>query len=301
VWRPSHPQVMNIGYVGLGKMGSGIARNLLTAGHQLIVYNRDREKAEVVVKDGAQIASSPAEAASASDVVMTMLSDDHAVEQVVLGDKGITSGLKRNTVHISNSTISTTLARRLANEHQHLGQGYLSAPVFGRPEAAEAKKLVVVVAGEESLIERFRPLLDAIGRKTIVTGTEPWQANAVKLCGNFMIASMMEAFGEAYAVIRKSGMQPLMFLDVMNELFNSPVYANYGGIIANEKFEPAAFTLKLGLKDIRLVLAAAEEIATPMPFASVLRDNLISALAENQEDLDWSSVAKIAARNAGLT
>jgi len=292
---------MNIGYVGLGKMGSGIARNLLRAGHRVTVYNRSREKAEAMANDGAQVANSPAEAASDSDVVMTMLSDDHAVKEVVLGERGITAGLKRNAVHISNSTISTALVRRLAEEHQHQSQGFLSAPVFGRPEAAEAKKLVVVVAGEESLIERFRPLLDAIGRKTIATGTEPWQANAVKLCGNFMIASMMETFGETYAVIRKSGMQPQMFLDVMNELFNSPVYANYGGIIANEKYEPAAFALKLGLKDIRLVLAAAEETATPMPFASVLRDNFISALADNQEDLDWSSVAKIPARNAGLT
>lgn len=292
---------MNIGYVGLGKMGSGIARNLLRAGYRVTVYNRSREKAETLASDGAQVADSPVEAAIDSEVVMTMLSDDQAVEQVVFGDKGIAAGLKRNAVHISNSTISTALARHLANEHQQRGQGYLSAPVFGRPEAAEAKKLVVTVAGEESLIERFRPLLDAMGRKTIVTGTEPWQANAVKLCGNFMIASMMETFGEAYAVIRKSGMQPQTFLDVMNELFNSPVYANYGGIIANEKYEPAAFALKLGLKDIRLVLAAAEETATPMPFASLLRDNFISALADNQESLDWSSVAKISARNAGLT
>jgi len=292
---------MNIGYVGLGKMGSGIARNLLRAGHRVTVYNRSREKAEAMANDGAQVANSPAEAASDSDVVMTMLSDDHAVKEVVLGERGITAGLKRNAVHISNSTISTALVRRLAEEHQHQSQGFLSAPVFGRPEAAEAKKLVVVVAGEESLIERFRPLLDAIGRKTIATGTEPWQANAVKLCGNFMIASMMETFGETYAVIRKSGMQPQMFLEVMNELFNSPVYANYGGIIANEKYEPAAFTLKLGLKDVRLVLAAAEETATPMPFASVLRDSFLSALADNQEDLDWSSVARIPARNAGLT
>jgi 3-hydroxyisobutyrate dehydrogenase-like beta-hydroxyacid dehydrogenase len=301
VGRPLHPHVMNIGYVGLGKMGSGIARNLLRAGHRVTVYNRSREKAEAMANDGAQVANSPAEAASDSDVVMTMLSDDHAVKEVVLGERGITAGLKRNAVHISNSTISTALVRRLAEEHQHQSQGFLSAPVFGRPEAAEAKKLVVVVAGEESLIERFRPLLNAIGRKTIATGTEPWQANAVKLCGNFMIASMMETFGETYAVIRKSGMQPQMFLEVMNELFNSPVYANYGGIIANEKYEPAAFTLKLGLKDVRLVLAAAEETATPMPFASVLRDSFLSALADNQEDLDWSSVARIPARNAGLT
>lgn len=281
-------------------MGSGIVRNLLRAGHRVVVYNRTRQKAEAVAKEGAQIASSPADASSDADIVMTMVSDDHAAEQVVFGDNGIASGLKPNGVHISNSTISTAFARRLMSEHQQRGQNYLSAPVFGRPEAAEAKKLVVVVAGEKNLIERFRPVLDSIGRRTIVTGTEPWQANAVKLCGNFMIASMMESFGETYAVIRKSGMEPQMFLEVMNELFGSPVYANYGGIIANARYEPAAFSLKLGLKDIRLVLGTAEEVVAPMPFASVLRDNFLSAIANHQEDLDWSSVARTAARNAGL-
>ena len=291
---------MNIGYIGLGKMGSGIVRNLLRAGNKVVVYNRSREKAEAIVKDGAGVANSPAEAAADAEVVMTMLSDDHAAEQVVFGSNGVASGLKKGAIHVSNSTISAAFAVRLMKEHRQRGQGYLSAPVFGRPEAAEAKKLIVAVAGEQALVERVRPLLDAIGRKTVVIGSEAWQANVLKLCGNFMIASMMETFGEAFTVIRKSGMNHHIFLAVMNELFGSPVYANYGGSIATEKYEPAGFALRLGLKDTRLVLEAAGEVAAPMPFASLLRDHFLSAMANGQEDLDWSSVAKVSARNAGL-
>ncbi|HMD49340.1 MAG TPA: NAD-binding protein, partial [Bryobacteraceae bacterium] len=176
----------------------------------------------------------------------------------------------------------------------------LSAPVFGRPEAAEAKRLLVVAAGESNLIERFHPLFDAIGRQTFITGPEPWQANAVKLCGNFMIASMIESFGEAFATLRKSKVQPDLFLEVMNALFASPVYAGYGKAIAQGTFEPAGFGLRLGLKDIRLGLAAAEECASPMPIASLLRDHFIDAIAHGEGHMDWSAVARVSARNAGL-
>lgn len=291
---------MNVGYIGVGKMGSGIARNLLRAGNTVVVYNRDRTKAEALEKDGAKVAKSPAAAAANAEVVMTMLSDDAAVERVVFGDDGLMSGLAKKSTHISNSTISTALAKRLAQEHRQCGQEYLSAPVFGRPEAAEAKKLMVAVAGEPSLVDRVRPLLDAIGRKTVVIGTEAWQANAVKLCGNFMIASMLETFGEAFAVIRKSGMDHRLFFELMKDLFASPVYENYGGSIAAERYEPAGFALRLGLKDTRLVLQTADELAAPMPFASILRDHFLSAIANGQEELDWSSIAKVSARSAGL-
>ena len=176
----------------------------------------------------------------------------------------------------------------------------MSVPVFGRPEAAENKKLVVVAAGVGELIERCRPLFNAIGRLTFVVGPEPWQANAVKLCGNFMIASMLETFGEAFATLRKAGVAPHTFLEIMNALFGSPVYANYGGIIADERFEPAGFALKLGFKDMRLALETAQECAAPMPVASLLRDRFLAAIAQGQAELDWSSVARISAKNAGL-
>jgi 3-hydroxyisobutyrate dehydrogenase-like beta-hydroxyacid dehydrogenase len=269
-------------------MGAAMARNLARAGHEVTVYNRTREKAEGL---GAKVASSPAEACRDCEAVFTMLADDGAVEGAVFGVDGIAGALPQRATHISSSTISTALARRLAEEHAQRGQGYLSAPVFGRPEAAEGRKLVVVAAGAAETIERFRPLFDAIGRQTFVAGAEAWQANAVKLCGNFMIASMIESFGEAYGTLGRTNVDPHLFLDVMNALFASPVYANYGRIIADEKFEPAGFALKLGLKDVRLVLETAFECKSAMPFASVVRDRLLDALGHGQGERDWSSVA----------
>ena len=281
-------------------MGSGMAHNLLRAGHELVVYNRSREKAEALAAQGARVADSPLASAREAEAVVTMLADDHAVEDVVFGDKGILAGLRGGCIHISSSTISTALARRLTAVHSGREQGYLSVPVFGRPDAAEAKKLVVVPAGPAEVIERCRPIFDAIGRATFVAGSEPWQANAVKVCGNFMIASMLETFGEAFATLRKAGVDPHRFLEIVNALFASPIYANYGSIVADEKFEPAGFALKLGLKDVRLVLATSEECAAPMPFASVIRDHLIEAIAHGQSELDWSSVTRVSAKQAGL-
>jgi 3-hydroxyisobutyrate dehydrogenase-like beta-hydroxyacid dehydrogenase len=279
-------------------MGSGIARNLLRAGHEVITYNRSRAKAVALQSDGAKVADTAADAAGVADVVMTMLADDAAVEAVLYS--GMLHAMKADSVHVSLSTISTEMARRLAEEHASHGQHYVSAPVFGRPEAAEAKRLLVVAAGPTAAVERCRPLFDAIGRQTFVLGEEAWTANAVKLCGNFMIASMLETFGEAFAALRKSGVEPQAFLEIMSALWGSPVYANYGRIIAEEKFDPAGFALKLGLKDVRLALALAEECGAPMPIASLIRDQMISALAHGQGESDWSSVAKVSARNAGL-
>jgi 3-hydroxyisobutyrate dehydrogenase-like beta-hydroxyacid dehydrogenase len=291
---------MRIGFIGLGKMGSAMARNLLRAGHQVAVYNRSREKAEVLAGEGARATDSPADACRESQAVMTMLADDRAVEQIVFGENGVASALAKGAVHISSSTIGTALARRLAAEHALRGQEYLSAPVFGRPEAAENRKLIVVAAGPGELVELCRPLFDAIGRQTSVAGSEPWQANAVKLCGNFMLASLIEAFGEAFATLRKAGVDPHVFLEIVNSLFASPVYANYGRIIADEQFSPAGFALKLGLKDMRLALETAQECAAPMPLASLIRDHFLSAMAQGQAELDWSSMARVLARNAGL-
>lgn len=291
---------MKIGFIGLGRMGSGIARNLLRAGHELAVYNRSREKAEALGREGVRVTSSPEDVCRGSEAVITMLSDDHAVAETVFGADGIASVLEDGCVHISSSTISVALARRLAIEHGGKGQAFLSVPVFGRPEAAESKKLIVVVAGDAKPIERCRPVFDAIGRQTFIVGPEPWQANMVKLGGNFMIASMLETFGESFAAMRKAGVDHHLFLEVINEIFGSPVYKNYGRIVANEEFDPAAFSLKLGLKDICLIIEAAEELAAPMPLASLIRDHLLSGIAHGQADLDWSSVARVVARNAGL-
>ncbi|HWX37886.1 MAG TPA: NAD(P)-dependent oxidoreductase [Candidatus Sulfotelmatobacter sp.] len=291
---------MKIAFIGLGRMGMGMARNLVRGGHEVSVYNRSHEKAEALSREGARLASSPAVASRGVDVVMTMVSDDRAVEEIVFGNEGIASGMKEDCIHVSHSTISVALARRLTAEHAERRQGYLSVPVFGRPDAADSKNLLIVAAGPSKYVERCRPLFSAIGRQTFIVGTEPWQANVAKVCGNFMIAAAIESLAESYATLRKANVEPESFLEIMNALFGSPVIAGYGRIIAREEFDPAGFALKLGLKDVRLALAAAEECAAPMPLASLVHDHLLSALAQGQGELDWSSMAQVVARNAGL-
>ncbi len=291
---------MKIAFIGLGRMGAGMARNLLRAGHSVAVYNRSREKAEAMAADGARVASSPADAARNAEAVMTMVADDEALDGIVFGKDGIASAMQAGCIHLSHSTISTALARRLTAEHAQRKQGYLSVPVFGRPDAAESKNLIVAVAGPGELVERCRPLFDAIGRQTFILGNEPWQANVAKVCGNFIVISAIEALGEAYATLRKAGVAPEAFLEIMHALLGSQVITGYGRLIAQEKFEPAGFALKLGLKDVRLVLAASEECAAPMPMASLVHDQLLAALAQGQGEMDWSSVAQVIARNAGL-
>jgi 3-hydroxyisobutyrate dehydrogenase-like beta-hydroxyacid dehydrogenase len=281
-------------------MGLPIARNLLKAGHELTVYNRTRSKAEALASAGAKVADSLTEASTA-EVVMTMLADDQAVEQTTLGDGGILNTLAGGGVHLSLSTISTALSRRLTVAHAARGQSFIASPVFGRPDAAAAARLVVVAAGPDEAVERVRPLLEGIGRKLFVIGTEPYQANTFKLAGNFLISSMLETLSEAFLLIRKSGVEPAKFLEVLNgSLFQSPIYENYGKIIIAQKFSPPGFALHLGLKDVRLVLAAADEVAVPMPVASVIRDHYLSAVARGWGDMDWAALAKVVAEDAGL-
>jgi 3-hydroxyisobutyrate dehydrogenase-like beta-hydroxyacid dehydrogenase len=291
---------MKITFIGLGRMGAGIAGNLLKTEHTLTVFNRTREKAGALSKQGAKVSASIHDAVQNCDVVFTMLADDNAVADVVFGADGIAAALPAGAIHVSHSTISVAMAKKLAQEHSAGGQVFVSAPVFGRPDAAEAKRLLVVAAGKPEHVERIRPLLDAIGRHTYIAGTEPWQANLIKLNGNFMIACMIETFGEAFATIRKAGVDHHLFHEIMSELFGSTVYKAYGAAIADNKFEPAGFALRLGLKDIRLGLEAAGELDVPMPFASILRDHFLAALAHGQENMDWSSVGKIPALMAGL-
>jgi 3-hydroxyisobutyrate dehydrogenase-like beta-hydroxyacid dehydrogenase len=291
---------VRVGFIGLGNMGLPIARNLLRAGHELTVYNRTRSKAEALVSAGAKVASSLTEASTA-EVVITMLADDPAVEQTTLGDGGILNTLARGGIHLSLSTISTALSRRLTEAHTARGQSFVASPVFGRPDAAEAARLVVVAAGPAEAVERVRPLLEAIARKLFVIGSEPYSANAVKLVGNFLIASMLETLSEAFVLTRKSGVEPAKILEILNgSFFQSPIYENYGKIILGGKFSPPGFALRLGLKDARLVLAAAEEAAVPMPVASVIRDHFVSGVARGWGDLDWAALAKVVAEEAGL-
>ncbi len=291
---------MKIGFIGLGQMGLPMARNLLKAGHALTVFNRTTSRAENLRGEGATVAQHPT-AVCAADIVISVLAHDAAIEAVLLGAENLVSRFRRDSIHVCMSTISVAMARRLTEAHARAGSGYVSAPVFGRPQAAEAAKLFIAAAGPEPLLRRCQPIFDALGQRTFVFGKDPPAANVVKLAGNFMIASVIETLGEAFALLRKSGVEPAKFLDfATNSLFSAPVYKTYGDIIANEKYQPAGFTVPLGLKDVRLVLAAAEAAAVPMPVAGVVRDHLLSALARGRQDFDWSSVARVVAENAGL-
>jgi 3-hydroxyisobutyrate dehydrogenase-like beta-hydroxyacid dehydrogenase len=292
---------MKVAFLGLGNMGRGMAHNLLQAGHQLTVWNRSKGKGEELVKAGAKEVNTPAEAVREAEAAFTMVADDPAIEKIVFGDDGMLKALPKGGVHISASTISVALSKRLNDAHHQHGQQYLSAPVFGRPEAAAAAKLFVVVAGAGELIEKYQPLLSTIGQQTFVMGTEPPMANAVKLSGNFLIATVIESFAEALTLVRKYGVDPKQYAEMLtSSLFNAPVYKNYAGLVVNQKFEPAGFKLTLGLKDIRLALAAGEGVNVPLPIASLIRDHFLQAVANGMADKDWSAMSQVVAMNAGL-
>jgi 3-hydroxyisobutyrate dehydrogenase-like beta-hydroxyacid dehydrogenase len=290
---------MKIGFIGLGRMGTGMASNLLKAGHEVTVYNRTPERSHALKAQGAKVASTVS-AACQGDAVITMLANDEAVESLVLGREGVVSTLRPGALHVSSSTISPALSQRLSQRHLERGQRYVAAPVFGRPEAAAAAELLVVAGGEGIAVEAARPLLEAIGRKVFVIGETPAAANTVKLSGNFLTAAAIESLGEAFALIAKSGIDQRRYLEILTSLFNAPAYRTYGTLIAEGHFEPAAFAAPLGQKDIRLLLASAEALGVPMPVASLLRDRFLTLLAHGGERLDWSAIGGLAAQDAGL-
>lgn len=291
---------MDVGFIGLGQMGRGMATNLLKAGHAVTVWNRSPEKSAQLKAEGARVASTPAEAA-ASGMVITMLADDRAVESVAFGENGILAALPPGGIHISMSTISVALSEKLEAAHRQSGQRYAAAPVFGRPEAAAAAKLFVVAAGPAEVITACQPLFDALGQRTFVLGEKPRAANVLKLAGNFLIASTLETFGEAFALARKSGIAPDKLLEVLTgTVFTAPYQVGYGGIIAREAYDPAGFPVALGLKDLRLALAAADAAGVPMPVASVIRDRFLAAIGRGHRESDWSVIARLAAEDSGL-
>jgi 3-hydroxyisobutyrate dehydrogenase-like beta-hydroxyacid dehydrogenase len=292
---------MKVGFIGLGNMGSAIARNLIKAGHDLTVYNRTRSRAAPFASLGARIAETPSEAAVDAEALITMLADDAAVEAVIFAPGNAMQALPEGADHISMSTISVGLSRRLAAAHSERKQHYLAATVFGRPDVAAAGKLFVVAGGSSESIDRCQPLFDAIGQRTFMAGEEAHAANAIKLAGNFVITTVIESLAEAFAFGRKSGVHPNTFLDILtNSLFPGPVYQTYGNMIASEQFEPAGFKLPLGLKDNRLLLAAAEEVAAPMPMASLIHDRFVAALAQGLGESDWAAIARVSYQDAGL-
>jgi 3-hydroxyisobutyrate dehydrogenase-like beta-hydroxyacid dehydrogenase len=290
---------MRIGFIGLGHMGSAMAANLLKAGHEVTVFNRNPDRRAALVKLGAREASLVADACR-GEVVITMLADDSAVADVVFAEFGLLANLADNAIHVSMSTISVALSKRLAQAHAQAGQRYIAAPVFGRPDMAAAAKLFIVAAGEPTTIDACMPVLDSLGQKTLRIAVEPSAANLVKLSGNFLMAAAIEALGEAIALVGKSGIDRQAYVDFLTStIFTAPSYRIYGSLIAEGSFEPAGFAAPLGFKDIQLGLSAAEALRVPMPLASLLRDRFLRLFAQGGDKLDWSAIGGLATQDAG--
>ncbi len=291
---------MKTGFIGLGHMGSGMAANLVRAGHEVTVFNRTAARMKPLTDLGAIAADRPSEACR-GEAVITMLADDGALESTVFDPGGILGALGQGAVHISMSTIGVALSQKLAEAHTKAGQLFVCAPVFGRPDAAAAARLFIAAAGSPEAVGKSMPLLEALGQKVFDFGPTPWTANLIKLSGNFLIASVIEALGEAMALVGKAGVDPGRYVDFLTStLFGAPVYSTYGRLIAEGKFEPAGFAAPLGHKDIGLGLAAADSLRVPMPLASLLHDRFLTLLARGKEKLDWSAIALLAAKDAGL-
>jgi len=290
---------MKVGFIGLGAMGRGMAQQLLEAGHEVTVWNRSPEAAEALAEQGAKIAKTPADAARC-EVLVSMLADDQAAHQVLVESKAI-EAMKKGSVHINMATVSVAFARGMAALHERLGVGYVAAPVLGRPDVAAAGKLNIIAAGDPAQLERVRPVLDAMGQAVWPLGESPERANVAKIAANFMLASAIESMAEASTLTRAYGIEASDFLDIVtNTLFASPAYQGYGKMIAEARFEPAGFTMRLGHKDVGLALSAGDEQSVALPLGSAVRDRLLDALANGDGDKDWSGLAEVAARQAHL-
>ena len=290
-----------LGFIGLGNMGEPIAANLIAAGHALRIYNRTASKAAPLVAKGATLAKNPADVASPGGIVFTMVADDRAIEELCLAPGSFVEKLGPGGIHISLSTIAPATARRLAEHHAKHKVEYVASPVFGRPEAAAAKKLWVCTSGHAAAKARVRPLLEAIGQGIFDFGEDAGAANVVKLCGNFMIAAAIETISEALALAEKNGVDKNAVADLFGKtLFACPVYQGYGKSIAAEKFEPAGFRLALGFKDVSLALSTATASSVPLPVASLLHDRYLAAIAKGRGDMDWTAIALGVAEDAGL-
>ncbi|MBD3884696.1 NAD(P)-dependent oxidoreductase [Phormidium tenue FACHB-886] len=291
----------SIGFIGLGNMGLPMATNLLDAGYRLRVYNRSPEKAKPLLERGAEVVNHPAEVVESGDVVITMLANDQALESVVLQDDGILQAVGANGIHLSMSTVSPATAKKLAEQHEQQQSHYLAAPVFGRPDAAAAKKLWIALSGKPVAKDRVRPILDCLGQGIFDFGETAAAANVVKLAGNFLIISAIEAMAEAFTLAEKNSIDRTQIAALFGQtLFACPIYQNYGRMIAEQQYEPAGFKLSLGLKDVTLVLQTAREQQMPLPLASLLHDRLIAAVAHGKGDIDWTGLALTASEEAGL-
>lgn len=287
---------VSVGVIGLGGMGGGIAGRLLEQGHEVAVFNRTASAGDALVAKGARRAATPADAVAPGGIVITMVANDAALSAVATGPGGFLDRLGADGVHISMGTVSAALVRDLAQRSQ-----FVAAPVFGRPVAAASGKLWILQSGAAAAKARVRPLLEAVSQGIYDIGEAPDAAAIGKIAGNFMIAAATEAMGEAFALLEKSGADPRVWHDMMSHtIFACPIYASYGGFILDRAFTPPGFKLTLGAKDVGLALAAGQEQAVPMPFASILRDRFLTSVAQGRGDQDWTSIALNAALDAGL-
>lgn len=290
---------MKVGFIGLGAMGSAMASNLIKAGHDVTVWNRSPGAAEPLASLGAKVVKS-ADRAAQGDVLFSMLANDAAVRDIFFAG-GLLDAMDKGTVHVNHATVSVALASEMGAEHARRGLDYVAAPVFGRPDVAAAGKLNIVAAGKPAVIEKVRPLLEAMGSRIWMLGEAPERANVVKIAGNFMLGAAIESMAEASALTRAHGVSAADFLEVMtNTAFASPAFKIYGQLIAEQRYTPAGFALPLGYKDIGLALAAADAARVPLPLAGLLRDALLEALSAGDDDVDWSILAQVAARHAHL-
>jgi 3-hydroxyisobutyrate dehydrogenase-like beta-hydroxyacid dehydrogenase len=290
----------HIGFIGLGAMGLPMAKNLLKAGHTLSVWNRTPEKAQELATLGAQVASTPRGVIEAGGIVISMVAHDSALLDITLGPDGILGALGPDGIHISCSTVAPDTVKTLAEQHEAQGERLLAAPVFGRPDAAAAQKLWILLSGDEGAQKRVTPILEAMGQNVQSLGGQVEAAAALKLAGNFMILSVVESMGEGMLLAERHGVSRQTYAEFFGRsIFACPIYQNYGKQVAERRYRPAGFKLPLGLKDMRLVTRAAEKVGVPMPLADLLKNRLIESLAKNRADIDWTGMELSIADSAG--
>jgi len=297
----SNPNELKVGFLGLGRMGQGMARRILGDGHELIVYDVIRAQTEEFAAAGVKVASTVAEASAGRDVVITMLPEDAVLNEVALGSGGIRAFLPAGAIHLSMGTHGIATIRALAAAHAESGQTLVAAPVLGRPDLAAAGQLGIVAGGPPEAVSRCEPLFKVMGRQTLQAGPKPESALAIKLANNFVLGCAIEAMAEAFSLVRKYGVAPQVFYEVMTEgLFSATAYKVYGKIMVDESYDKAGFTAMLGLKDFNLIMAAADVGRIPLPSGSAFRDRLLSAISHGEGEKDWSVVAREQGRACGL-
>lgn len=292
---------MKIAFIGLGRMGQGMARRLIDAGHDLAVYNRTREKTQGLASAGARVLDAIADAARFGRVVITMLTNDEALEEVAAGEGGLLQAMPAGTIHLAMGTYSVAAVRKLRDRHAAAGQILVAAPVLGRPDVAAAGQLNIVVGGPPAALDLCRPLFEAMGRRTFEAGPDPASASSIKVANNFVLGSAIEVMSEAFALVGQYGVPANVFYDVLTDgLFGCQAYKVYGKIITEKGYDRVGVTATIGLKDANLALNAGEAVGVPLPTASVWRERLISAIAHGDGERDWAVMALEQERASGL-